>query len=431
MPKPKHPRAKNTAPKTKPAKPSKISEKDRKTVLDKLTRAVKAVPHPDDQCKFNPSAIKSLRLCPSFYPVFEEEETKVAANEGTLLHEATHNAKTYKSLSTDQKAMVDKCLAYAKHAVPEKARLSSTHEIKVSVMGISNGYIDLTIETNDGKGTLHVFDWKFGKMPVDDAKINDQGKAYALALYEMYFRRNQQINELVVHFVSPRIDEISCHTFNIEDIKAIKEDLTALFLETRKPANKRLHNVTPAACVNCGRLPICPAVRDATLRITREATSKLSDETIDALTSNDPESISDPVMIGALFTLTRPFAELGKRIADHATQLLMSGHAMEGIKLVERAGNSRLSGSVAEIAGLIETTINEGRTKQQKRIPVPPIELADPVGITELEMRVKAIAENYGLDSKEAVGLCARIRETLSKEGYISSGLPSFYPKLA
>jgi len=121
------------------------------------------------------SGLKYAEICPGFSNDIDGDT--VAADEGKLLHKACETGDLT-GLTDEQKEQVEKCLGFIAPMVVGADRDLREQEMRVPIIN-RRGIVDRLIIKNR---TAYAIDWKFGRNPVDDAEINNQGQAYALAL---------------------------------------------------------------------------------------------------------------------------------------------------------------------------------------------------------------------------------------------------------
>lgn len=191
---------------------------------------------------------------PSIEELFPDEESEAAA-EGTLAHEfaeieqnkyleridsLTYNTRLAELRSHDlySAGMEDYVAEYVEYVLAfyydGKAQNVTPIEIYVEEK------LDLSKYIPDGFGTsdniiligkdLHVFDLKFGYLPVS-AIDNKQLRIYAVGAYELLKARGFQIENVFMHIVQPRINNYSTDEILIDELVHWAETDLVMFAE--------------------------------------------------------------------------------------------------------------------------------------------------------------------------------------------------------
>ena len=256
---------------------------------------------------FGPSGAKNKDICPNFIQKNDERPHPVT-EEGTRLHEVLESGVFSPELSEYQINLVELCTRYV-NSLPQpnviviEKRFPTVQGIRpgaidrvhlkvpsartdlVSVIapkkdspekGHTNFYIDSTVVTENPIGLLErvkpvaapitniidaleateadLIDWKFGWNAVDDAENNHQGFLYTLGL----FKKFPKLEKVTVHFLQPRINYITTHTFTKQDESWLADFANKLVMRV-KAGNE--FNVNLSNCIYCDNVT-CPAIAE-------------------------------------------------------------------------------------------------------------------------------------------------------------------------
>ena len=176
---------------------------------------------------FGPSTLKHVEICPSYRSA---NETNPIAEEGTLLHEACEVGSLHE-LDSHQQALVAVCLNYVDVLIEkgvskvhkerklhidlfERDELHHAVHLKYSqIFGTGD-----VIICNESRKHIDLVDYKFGFGEIDDAEINIQGQAYMLGAMDLF----TFAETCTVHFVIPRRDEVTTHTYSRSDLESVR-----------------------------------------------------------------------------------------------------------------------------------------------------------------------------------------------------------------
>jgi hypothetical protein len=259
--------------------------------------------------RYSPSKLQSLEACPC-YSNREDTVVHERTTAGTKAHAVTESGIDDNTLSDDDASAAAECLDFVEYhrqrmladrrdAVDlERERLSNVDlgddtaadvaegsiaevtEVKEAYLPIddevlpdgtrhtSAGYVDHCLIAHTGT-LAKLFDWKFGKWPVEKASNNLQGIAYILGLAKRY----PALETFEFFFKQPHLGTISDATFT-------RADLPALYLRVQvvvhravaaQEAIKRGDWSAARAfvpnCNFCGNLGRCPVVSQFSLKV--------------------------------------------------------------------------------------------------------------------------------------------------------------------
>jgi len=248
--------------------------------------------------EFAPSSLAMFEKCARYTP--EQGDDKVWAQEGTAMHHAMET-QDLTGLDGEQRVCVEKCWEVFEEETKDAKEIHK----------------ELTLEIADSKtfGTADLIalwpkkafigDAKFGRIAVTDAKINLQGWAYAIGLFERY----PDIDDIAVMFVQPRLTKVTSHTFNrqkdFDRIKGRVDSIIERAALARKSKKKDYYSPNETSCLYCGHRASCPAVSKLAVQVAR-----VNDKTLEKNLPKliDPKKLTTPVL--------RSNAEVTRRILD-------------------------------------------------------------------------------------------------------------------
>ena len=298
--------------------------------------------------KRSPSTAKNREQCPGFTP--RNEESAWSA-EGTKLHRymelfvtARSDGKTKvemheieKDFSDEQREQIQKLCDFIEPFFPTTEKIQC--EVKLDLRsldlpGCDFGTADLVL-VHPGN-VVHAFDYKFGKVEVDDAQDNAQAQIYALGIFAM-FPDCQQVD---FHILQPRLDQVSHGSFKRSGIAELKLRAKVIFerCESLDPLTLQAFSVragvegplaldsslNPQAnlCEYCSLIGTCPAVAKFALRVTPGP--EMPEEIVPDMVKDDPAKLS------SLFQWAKLLEAKGNALQDQINDLARSGNEVEG-----------------------------------------------------------------------------------------------------
>jgi superfamily II DNA or RNA helicase len=276
---------------------------------------------PDHQsrahAKYSPSSLTYREICPGWQNDDDPNKDNSAAEEGTRCHEAMEKEDT-KGLTEEQTLLVETCLGYINDLKTAKTRVFKEERLKILDQFGTADWILI-----DGY-KAHLVDTKFGRRSVPDAEVNAQLQAYALGVWDRW----EAVEELTVHILLPRRDEVSTHTYTrAKDYENIRLRIETIIARA-KEALPEFFNPTPSGCQYCGRKGKCGALAGVALKKAKEA-SLDKDEVLDV---TKPEQISE-------FLKMAPILEDWiKKVREEALRVhLYEGVDIPGFRCVDRS----------------------------------------------------------------------------------------------
>lgn len=134
-----------------------------------------------------------------------------------------------------------------------------------TVESTTAGYVDRAIINHD-RTYAELFDWKFGRWPVEDAENNLQGIAYTLGLFRMY----PSLQAIQFFFKQPHLESISHATFTrsqIPDLYLRVQVGVARSRAARHAADFSTARALTPACNFCALIGVCPKVAEIACKV--------------------------------------------------------------------------------------------------------------------------------------------------------------------
>lgn len=282
---------------------------------------------PSTHHKYSPSKLKNLAICPGY---LGSDTTSEAAEEGTKLHLACETGNT-RDLTDEQKQLVTICRGYATE-LEKSASVVLTEERLEILGGALFGTADIVVRTNETEA--HVIDYKFGRISVEGAKTNKQGKAYALGVFDLW----PEVQWVTVHFLQPRRDEVSTHTFNrSKDVENIRHEITEIILNVEQHSDcPGKYQPQHGNCLWCGRKAECPRVAELTAALVAKTHNSLELPTVLIPAKMTVEQLAGALDIGGV--LEDHITKWHKMVKAEALQRTRSGQQVGDYVIERRAG---------------------------------------------------------------------------------------------
>lgn len=352
--------------------------------------------------KLSPSGLKYSRLSPCFEN--DPGGDKTAADEGTALHEAVEKGAAPATFTDEQKQVMQQCLDYEKMLVALKPVREIIHELHLTEISafspsLRNGKADLVILRTDD--TAEIVDWKMGRNGVDEAEINDQVKAYAMALMHRY----PKLKWVRAHLVSPRRDEISTALFQRAQLAGLQADLANIVMHAERYHDTGLTAPRTDTCLWCVKRHSCPAVAGHALAIARQYDSEL------VLPAEvHPSKVSDPAHMATMLDVASVMDKWVQSARHHFTEAALNGADIPGYELREKKASRSVDDALSAWAVCRE------------KIPQEAFIEACSVSVPDLE-------KAWCADAKRGEKGKAReeLMEKLIEAGALKQGAPTHY----
>lgn len=337
-----------------------------------------------------PSSLGYKEICPCWRG---KSGTSPAAQEGTLMHAALET-NDFSQLNEEQAFLCGLCRDYRDGELAKLHNPVQYRELRLSIAaGLTYGTADF-VAVAGKEGVL--MDWKFGRGVVEPAATNAQGCAYALGVMEMF----PKLENLTVHFVQPRRQFISTHTYTRKDVDAM---LLRIHTIIRRASSRRREEHPGLHCQYCRKQSTCAALRQLALPLaSRYADLSIPDEI-------HPSKITDPAIMARCLDCAKVLKEWVESVNFHALDMAVNGAEIPGYTLVTRAGRRSISDALAAY----------GAVKDQMSLE-DFLSCCGSVGIDALSQKVSASAPR-GQKQKTADALIS----LLTEEGIISASAPS------
>lgn len=305
---------------------------------------------PEAHAKHGPSSLKNKAVCPGWINDPTSDTTR--ADEGTRLHAAAESGNLA-GLDAEQAGAVTKCLNYL--APLEKNAKVVLKEVRLNVCGVTWGTSDRVIVTKDGH--LHVPDFKFGFGSVDDAEVNLQGWAYALGAWALY----PECPTCTVHFLLPRRDEVSHHTFTRADISRMElavRTVIARCEEFDRSGDVSMLHATEDNCLYCGRKGTCPKVTSVALATVKKYAPL---EIVEEVHSSQ---ITNPAQMAKLVSMVKVIEKFVDSVKHHSLQMALDQGGLydESGKAIYELAQKSAPREVANLGSAVDVLRSFGLT---------------------------------------------------------------------
>lgn len=153
------------------------------------------------------------------------------------------------------------------------------------------GTVDVTV-VKRVKEHIDIADYKFGRTRVTHASENIQGHAYMVGTFDKY----PWAKTVTVHFITPRLDEVTKHTYHRDDLEWHRLRVSVI-VERATAENPEL-NPRTEACRFCKNKVSCPALKDQLLPLAKKYES--NNFAVDLLRKYSPDTVDDPAVLGRM-----------------------------------------------------------------------------------------------------------------------------------
>ena len=204
--------------------------------------------------------------------------------------------------------LVDMCLGYVNSVLSPKAKVY--RELRLDVLD-QFGTVDLVGVLGNHADLI---DYKMGRVRVEEADTNAQGAGYVLGLWDKW----SEIETITVHFLMPRRDEVTYHTFSrTADYDRIKLRIATIIARSKAARAGLLseHTPSPGTCLYCGSKGVCKALASKALAVSHKLQGDL---VLPEKIELDP---SNPTQVAMLLTLAPIMEDWAKQIRSDATRL--------------------------------------------------------------------------------------------------------------
>lgn len=312
-----------------------------------------------------------------------------------MLHDALER-DVYDGLTEEQAFLCGLCRDFRDGELAKLADPQQFRELPLTIAnGVTYGTADfVAISGNEG----FLIDYKFGRGHIEPAVSNAQGCAYALGVFERF----PQLQSLTVHFVQPRAELISSHTYTRADTYRMQLRIETII----RRANARNKEEHPGIqCCYCRKQATCAALRNLALPIaSRYAELTIPEEL-------HPSRIVSPEMMAHCLDCAKVLKDWIESVNFHALQMAQDGTEIPGYKVVNRAGRRSIPDALAAFAAVKDSLDAEAF-----------IRCCGSVSIEALTDKISALAPR-GEKQKTKDEFLSRLAE----DGILTTGAPTKY----
>ncbi len=170
----------------------------------------------------SPSKLKSLEISPAYQSDPDDPEHPITA-EGTLCHEALDSGNDSRLETDDQREWVRLCREYTAEVLPGG---TAHNEVKLDVLDGIWGYADQIMYLGRKAALI---DYKFGWNQQEDTETNPAAQAYVFGMFSV----NPGVGEVSVHYLYPRIGQVSTAKYTRADIPRIETRIRLIVEKAR------------------------------------------------------------------------------------------------------------------------------------------------------------------------------------------------------
>lgn len=313
--------------------------------------------------RLSPSKLAVLELCSHYKSTPYSSD---AAAEGTMLHERLE-LNNFSGLSDMHLSLVTMCKDYVDRLL--QTRLPRRfNEVRLRISGFS-GTADVVI-LSDGSRKADLVDYKFGQGEIEDAEDNFQGQAYALGVFKKWSR----VREVTVHFLMPKQDEVSTHTFSRADVPVIEQRIRALKALCSRPKAERPYTPHQKACAFCDNKARCPGLAGIASEVALKSGGLPVPYNCVPLTMADPE---DRAKAQAIAGIMEDWAKQVKQ--NNLRAVLEEGIEIPGFKVYSRRGNR----SMTDVPSGVELAMNNYGIGLEELMPLCSMSYSKFEGVVE------------------------------------------------
>ena len=366
--------------------------------------------------KLSPSGLRAAEICPGFL-ADKSQPIHPATLRGTACHEAVESGVDT-GLSEEERGWVKLCRDYVADVMPENCE--RLHEVRLDIVDGMWGFADLIIL---GTFSAALIDFKFGQNAQEDVETNPAAQAYVLGMFQKW----PGLETIHVHYLYPRREEISKHTYTRKDAPMIRlrvetiVDRVKNFEAWEKPipagyhgesgkliAKTILANPVPDNCQYCARKATCHALHKMVLPL---ATRYANNHNI-SLAEPDFSVVKSPEQWSALLAYAPVLEQMSDSIKRHALEFReQTGVEIPGYEMRSRKGKAKIVNP--EIAYKVAAEF--GVTHEQ---------FMSCTEVSAAQLR-KAVEENAAKGQKSKVA--AAMEGSLRDAGVLELGGESFF----
>jgi hypothetical protein len=151
-----------------------------------------------------------------------------------------------------------------------------------------------------------------------------QGWAYALGVFHQF-----PVERVTVHFLLPRQDVATRHTFTRDEIPMLRSRISVII--ARAELDQPPLNPDPRACQYCAAKGTCPALAEKALMIPKGNHWDLPAEL-------NPGALTDPNQVSKILSIVPVIEAWAKEVRETALTMAREGHQIPGYSLRHRSG---------------------------------------------------------------------------------------------
>jgi len=290
-----------------------------------------------------PSTLKNVEICPGYR---SSGESSIFAEEGSMLHEKVENGDL-EDLDDEQMHAVCLCLNYGDAIIKNNPHVDVLKEEKIKILLTKDeadkvegfeyifGSADLTI-LDQTKKHIDLIDYKFGRNGVDDAKENIQGWAYMLGMMDKF----EWAETCTIHFILPRRDEVSHHTFKRKEMEDIR--MRIRLVVERACAETPTLNPRTEVCKFCKFRLSCSALSKKLLPIASKHEGSNFHLSLQA--KNSPAEVTDPTELGRMLEIAPVMERWAQAAKKQAAKIAQeTGDEIPGHTLRYRSASRKIA----------------------------------------------------------------------------------------
>jgi len=290
-----------------------------------------------EHSKISPSKLKSLELCPGFLDD-PNREVHAITLVGTKCHEALDSGD-FSKLTDEERSWVDMCRNYVRGLVPRDTAVYLP-ESRLEIMDGIWGFADLIIV--ESRKVHHLVDYKFGLASQSDVSENPAAQAYVLGMFQKW----PDLDTIHVHYLYPRREEISKHTYTRKDVLNIRLRIQTIVDRVRLanaamslPGQSEQLTPVPDNCQWCARKATCAALHKMVLPL---ATRYAGRHDI-SLVEPDFSMVKSPEQWAALLPYAPVLEQMSDSIKRHALEFReQTGQEIPGYEVRSRKGKAKI-----------------------------------------------------------------------------------------
>lgn len=353
-----------------------------------------------EHSRISPSKLKALELCPGFLDD-PSREVHPITEQGTRCHTALDSGDD-SNLTDEERGWVRMCRDYG-HGLDYGNWDSAWNEVRLDILDGIWGYADKIILLRSCTAA-HLVDYKFGANSQEDVATNPAAQAYVLGMFQKW----PDLDTIHVHYLYPRREEISKHTYTRKDVPMIRLRIQTIVDRVKALEHTGDRNPLPDNCQWCARKATCTALHRMVLPL---ATRYAGKHDI-SLVQPDFSAISRPEDWAKLLPYTSVLEQMADSIKRHALEFReQTGQEIPGYELRSRQGKKKIIN--ADVAYKVASEFGVTHDQFMRCVDVSAKQLTD------------AVKENASRGDKAKVA--GAMESSLRDAGVLESGGETFF----